>query len=138
MLRVEILYPMCALAGLTGAVLLLIPLARFRAVAQGAVTARDFALGESARVPEATRIPNRNFMNLLEVPLLFYVVSLSLYVTDTATSTALALAWIYVALRAVHSAIHLTYNHVIHRLAAFATSNFVLVALWILFTTGLR
>ena len=36
----------------------------------------------------------------------------------------------------VHSVIHLSYNHVIHRLLAFALSNFVLVTLWIL--TALR
>jgi hypothetical protein len=42
-----------------------------------------------------------------------------------------ALAWAYVALRIVHSAIHLTYNKVLHRLGVFALSNVVLVALWV-------
>jgi len=32
----------------------------------------------------------------------------------------------------VHSLIHLTYNHVIHRLAIFALSNTALVGLWLL------
>jgi len=35
-----------------------------------------------------------------------------------------------VALRIAHSAIHLSYNRVRHRLVAFATSNVVLVMLW--------
>jgi hypothetical protein len=38
-----------------------------------------------------------------------------------------------VAARFVHSAIHLTYNNIMHRLAAFTASNFVLIVLWVLF-----
>ena len=69
-------------------------------------------------------------MNLLELPVLFYVACLTYYVTDRVNGTALALAWTYVGLRIVHSAIHLTYNRVRHRLVAFAASNVVLVMLW--------
>ena len=76
-------------------------------------------------------IPNRNYMNLLELPMLFYVVCLLLYVTGGASSLTIALAWAYVVLRVVHSAIHLSYNHVMHRLAAFTLSNVALVFLWL-------
>jgi hypothetical protein len=72
-------------------------------------------------------------MNLLELPMLFYVLCLSLYVTERADSTACTLAWCYVGLRIVHSIIHNTYNKVVHRLIAFALSNFVLAASWIRF-----
>lgn len=41
-----------------------------------------------------------------------------------------ALAWTYVGLRTAHSAIHVTYNRVRDRLAAFAASNVVLIVLW--------
>ena len=126
-----ILYPMAALAGLTFAVLLLIPYARFRAARRGRVTAADFRYGESANVPGDVSLPNRNLMNLLELPVLFYVGCLAFYVTDTVDAAAAFLAWAYVALRAVHSAIHLTYNNVFHRLSAFAASNVALLALWI-------
>ena len=44
---------------------------------------------------------------------------------------ALVLAWAYVVLRVLHSAIHLTYNNLFHRLPVFAASNVILVALWI-------
>lgn len=70
-------------------------------------------------------------MNLLELPLLFYVVCLAFYVTASANQGVVALAWAYVALRAVHSAVHLTCNRVLHRLIAFAASNVVLVILWV-------
>jgi hypothetical protein len=42
-------------------------------------------------------------------------------------------AWVYVALRVIHSLIHITYNNVLHRLSAYALSNFVLMAFWVLF-----
>ena len=129
-----ILLPMGALALLTFVVLTFIPFRRFRAAFAGQVGAGDFRYGESARVPGEVAIPNRNYMNLLELPMLFYVVCVLNYVTGpTVSMLTLALAWSYVALRALHSVVHLTYNNVMHRLAFFATSNFVLLALWIAF-----
>ena len=130
-MKSEILYPMVALAGLTFVVLLLIPIARFRAAWRGRVTAADFRYGESPNVPGQVSLPNRNLINLLELPVLFYVVCLAFYVTGKLDAAALYLAWAYVGLRAAHSVIHLTYNNVFHRLSAFAASNVVLVALWI-------
>jgi hypothetical protein len=126
----EIVYPMLALAAWTGLVLLLIPAARFRAGFRREVRADDFKFGESASVPSWVRIPNRNYMNLLEAPMLFYIGCMLLFVTSAVSSTAVVLAWVYVALRVVHSVIHLTYNRVLHRLVVFATSNAVLAALW--------
>ena len=133
----DILRPVFALVGLTFAVLLMIPIARFRAAFAGKVTVADFRLGESPRVPPETALPNRNYMNLLELPILFYVACLTLYMTSTADRMALTIAWAYVALRALHSMIHLSYNNVVHRLAVFATSNVVLVALWVRLILGL-
>lgn len=127
----EILLPMFALVGLTFSVLLMIPIARLRAGIAGQVTIGDFALGESERVPEKTRLPNRNYMNLLELPVLFYAVCLTFYVTNTADDFAVKIAWAYVSLRVLHSIIHLSYNRVFHRLAVFATSNLVLAGLWL-------
>jgi hypothetical protein len=128
-----IFFPMAALAVLTFIVLSLIPQRRFRAVARRLVTADDFALGESARVPGDVAIPNRNYMNLLEAPLLFYVACLMYYVAGRLDQTALIVAWVYVGLRAVHSLIHVTSNNVRQRLVAFGLSNLVLMAFWVLF-----
>lgn len=125
--------PMGAMALLTFVVLGLIPAARFRAVFARQVTPDDFKLGESPRVPAAVALPNRNFMNLLELPVLFYVAGLMYYVAGRVDQTALALAWTYVGLRAIHSVIHLSYNNVVHRLTAYALSNAVLAAFWIVF-----
>lgn len=133
-----IFYPVAALVALTFAVLLVIPYARFRAAFRGQVKAKDFRYGESANVPGQVALPNRNLMNLLELPLLFYVVCIALYVTRTVDGLAITLAWTYVALRAAHSLVHLTYNDVFHRLAVFAASNVVLVVIWIRFVLALK
>jgi hypothetical protein len=125
-----ILSPLAALVALTFIVLLQVPYRRFRAAFAGKVTVDDFKLGESATVPEDVRLPNRNLMNLLEMPLLFYVACLAYYVTKRVDGVAVVLAWIYVGLRAAHSLVHLTYNKVVHRLTVFATSNVLLAVLW--------
>ena len=124
---------MVALATLTFAVLLLIPVRRFRAGLAGEVRYDDFRYGESARVPPEVALPNRNMMNLLELPVLFYVAGLMYYVAGRVDQSVLMVAWAYVGLRAVHSLIHLTYNNVFHRLTFFALSNFVLMAFWLMF-----
>lgn len=128
-----IFWPMGALALLTFAVLGVIPARRFAAGRAGEVSAEDFALGESARVPAHVALPNRNYMNLLELPTLFYPVCLMFYVAGKVDAVALTIAWAFVVLRLAHSVIHLTYNNVMHRLTPFAISNFVLMALWVWF-----
>jgi hypothetical protein len=132
-----VLYPMFALAAWTLLVLLLIPLARARSARRREIVIDDFKYGESPAVPAAVSIPNRNYMNLLELPMLFYVVCIVLYVTAGASTTAIALAWAFVLLRVVHSLIHLSYNRVVHRLAAFTASNVALVVLWVIAGTHL-
>ena len=126
----DILFPAMTLAGWTFVVLLIIPVARFRAVGKGEATREDFALGESQRVPDYVRLPNRNYMNLLEMPVIFYAVVLIAFLSGQADKVSLALAWTYVALRVIHSLVHLTANHVPVRLSLFAASNIAMIALW--------
>ena len=127
-----ILYPMFALAAWTMLVLLLIPVVRIRAGLRREVRPKDFLYGESAEVPGQVSLPNRNYMNLLELPMLFYVVCLLLFVIAGASPLVVAVAWLYVGLRVVHSLIHVTYNRLIHRFALFALSSTALLALWVL------
>lgn len=128
----SILYPVFALAAWTFLVLLLIPFYRVRAGLRREIRTEDFRYGESATVPGYVSIPNRNYMNLLELPILFYVVCILFFVAGSATALTINVAWIYVGLRVIHSIIHLSYNNVIHRLTAFASSNVVLILLWLI------
>ena len=125
--------PMGALVLLTFVVLALIPIRRFRAGASGEIDSDDFKFGESAAVPGYVAIPNRNLMNLLELPILFYVAGLMFFVTSKVDAAVLGVAWLYVLLRIIHAVINLTYNRVAHRLIPFTLSNFVLMAYWAMF-----
>lgn len=129
MQQTTILWPVLTLVLWTFLVLVQVPIRRFRAAFQGRVVASDFRCGESPNVPVDVALPNRLFMNLVEVPTLFYVVCLVFYVTGLVDGVALVLAWSYIALRLAHSLVYLTYNHVVHRFAVFATSNVIVVGM---------
>lgn len=124
-----IFVPMTVLAIWTMLVLLLVPIARFRAGSKGQVNFEDFRYGESGRVPDAVRLPNRNFMNLLEVPVLFYVAGFMAFLIGQVDGLVMGLAWTYVGLRLLHSLVHLSYNNVVHRVIVFASSNVVVSAM---------
>ncbi|MGQ0502016.1 MAG: MAPEG family protein [Panacagrimonas sp.] len=134
----EILFPVVALVGWTLLVLLLIPYQRFKAAFEGRVTMEDFKVGESSRVPQGVSIPNRNFMNLLEAPVLFYVVCLTQFVAQKVDVWAVYLAWAFVVTRVLHSLVHLVYNRMSHRIAFFGTSNVILIVAWIHLVLALR
>ena len=78
-----------------------------------------------------------NFRNLFEVPVLFYAVVPLLVLAQAVSGAAVALAWAFVALRALHSAIHLSYNRVVHRFYAYAASTVCVFALWALLGAAL-
>lgn len=71
----------------------------------------------------------QNYNHLHEAPTVFYAVSLALAPLGAGTGTALVLAWIYVALRVVHSLVQVTINKVTLRFAIFVVSSLVLIGL---------
>ena len=56
------------------------------------MTPGDFRYGESERVPAEARLPSRNLVNLLEMPVLFYVGCVIQYAIGSVDGAALALA----------------------------------------------
>jgi hypothetical protein len=74
-----------------------------------------------------------NFRNLFEVPVLFYLLCVALVLNGGSTPGFVTAAWAYVALRALHSLIHVTYNRVTHRFLAYAASTLLLFGMWIAF-----
>ena len=132
-----IFWPIIALVALTFAVAPQILIRRVKAAFEGTVGPKDFRGGESARVPADVAIPNRNYMNLLELPILFYLVCVCLFVTKHVTPVDVGLAWVFTGLRLIHSIVHLTYNNVLQRLIIFNLGAFVLIALWIRFALAL-
>jgi hypothetical protein len=53
--------------------------------------------------------------------------------TGRADAVQVGLAWVFVASRYAHSFIHLSYNNVLHRFAAFAIGLLILLAMWVRF-----
>ena len=74
-----------------------------------------------------------NFRNLFEIPVLFYALCAALATGSTVSPGFVYAAWAFVALRAVHSYVHLTYNQVTHRFAAYALSTLIVFVMWVAF-----
>ena len=74
-----------------------------------------------------------NFRNLFEVPVLFYVLCVALVLNGGSTPGFVMAAWGYVALRVVHSLIHVTYNRVTHRFLVYVASTLLLFGTWAAF-----
>lgn len=126
------LLPISALALLTIAVAVLTFLARRHSVIRGEVPFSYYRVFQGAEPTLRVLQTTNNFKNLLETPVLFYVVSILAIVLKYETTLMIGLAWIYVFLRLVHSYIHLTYNKVMHRLYAFAASLAVILIMFVI------
>ena len=74
------------------------------------------------RSPPAVSNPSDNLKNLFEVPVLFYVLALYLFVTDQVDAAFVVAAWLFVLFRVLHSAVHCTINIVMLRFALYAAS----------------
>ncbi len=77
-------------------------------------------------IPEEVSYPAYNLRNLFELPVLFYAVCLYLYATQRVDTVFVAAAWLFLALRTVHSAIHCTTNVVVARFTVYMCSALVL------------
>jgi hypothetical protein len=126
-----ILLPAVAMAGLTFLVWVRLYQVRLGEMARKRIHAQSLAsAADAARLLSDTRASD-NFRNLFEVPVLFYAGVLLAAQLGVADAASLALAWAFVGLRAVHSAVHCTFNHVMTRFVVYALATLALVALWV-------
>jgi hypothetical protein len=125
-----ILLPAVAMVALTIAVWLRMYMARVAEMKRERIHPQSVATSPqmAARLSD-TRAAD-NFRNLFELPVLFYLALVVLAITGYVTTTALVLAWLFVALRVLHSAIQCTYNRVYHRFYVYLGGSLVLWALW--------
>jgi hypothetical protein len=117
----SVLIPMLTLMGFTLVVTLSIGVARNIAVMTGRVRIKVFATFSEPGETEGLLAMRRNLANLYELPTIFYALCLTAFAAGVADSVTLGLAWAFVATRIVHTAIHITYNNVLHRFLVFAT-----------------
>jgi len=85
-------------------------------------------------LPEDANIPSEHFVNLFEVPVLFYCLSAFLFITNSVTPFYVYSCFLYVGLRYLHTFIHLGYNNVMHRFMIYMLSCLVLWSMWLGFT----
>ncbi|CAN4278921.1 MAPEG family protein [Pseudoxanthomonas sp. LjRoot125] len=126
-----ILWPAVAMAGLTFLVWVRLYQLRLGEMARKRIHAQSLAnAADSVRLLSDTRASD-NFRNLFELPVLFYAGVLLAAQLGVSDAVSLALAWAFVALRAVHSLVHCTFNHVMTRFVAYALATLVLIAFWV-------
>ena len=123
------LLPLFGQVAVTFALLLWTGAARVAAVRRGDVRVRDVALREANWPKRETQIANA-YQNQLELPVLFYLVTVLAVITRQVDLPFVVLAWLFVVSRLAHAGIHVTSNHVGRRLAAFAAGAAVLALMW--------
>jgi hypothetical protein len=122
---------MAAMVLLTIIVALITVITRMKSVKAGDVRARYYKLMQGQEVPEIVIKTGRCFNNQFEVPVLFYAVAILHVVLNVQHDIAVYLAWGFVVFRYAHALIHLSYNHVLHRMLAFFVALLCVVALWV-------
>jgi hypothetical protein len=70
-----------------------------------------------------------NYNHLMEQPTLFYAICFALQFLDQANDINIGLAWLYVAIRVVHSIVQATVNIILIRFSIFMVASIVLIML---------
>lgn len=122
--------PLVALVGLTGVVWLLMVLFRNIAFIRGKVSERYFRTFTVDSPPEWVERPTRAYMNLLELPILFYVACLLMLVTQKFDLVQISLAWLFVFTRCAHAFIYIALNYVPLRFVSYLSGVITLGILW--------
>jgi hypothetical protein len=105
---------------------------RVTLIQSGAVHPRNVALREPSWPPYVLQVANAAH-NQLEIPALFYVLTVLAIITRHADVLFVAMAWIFVLMRIVHAYIHVTSNRVPRRGAVFGLCLLILILMWIIF-----
>lgn len=83
------------------------------------------------KLPKPARFSEQNYNHQFEAPVLFYALCIGAVAAGLGDATTVQIAWAYVALRVLHSFIHITYNRVMHRFTVFTLSSVVLIWLFV-------
>ena len=125
-----IFWPMIALTFLIYCVYALLFIRRRQSVVSGQAKIQEFII--PTKEPEISATTIRNLSNLYEVPMLFYVVCLSLYAVNGVSFLAVLIAWLFVGMRIAHTLIHVTSNRLRYRQPIFTLGFILNGILWII------
>jgi hypothetical protein len=109
--------PFLAMMFLTLLVWVYMYIRRISFITSKKISSQDLSVpGTLAQIsPPSVSNPSDNFKNLFEIPVLFYVLVLYLFITQQVDNVYVNAAWIFVAFRALHSAVHCTFNLIMLR-----------------------
>ncbi|MDJ0738322.1 MAG: MAPEG family protein [Gammaproteobacteria bacterium] len=137
MSQVLIFFPVVVMVLLTFVVAVWLLRARFRAVAVGALRPSYFLLNRGGKPPRRLLQLEQHYQNLLEVPLLFYVLAIVAYVTGSVSPLLLGVAWGFVVTRLLHSWVHTGSNRLRWRMLSFSAGVVLLMLGWLLLVVRL-
>lgn len=106
----------------------------------GAVKSGEAKVGQykvRSTEPASSVTVAANLSNQFELPVLFYVLCLTLHVTNGVNYLTLALMWIFVASRCFHAWVHLTSNNLLLRSRSFSFGAVIILLGWIWFALHL-
>jgi len=128
MAQTAIFGPFFAMMLLTLVVWVYMYVRRISFIRSSQLSPRDLAVpGELARLsPPAVSNPSDNLKNLFEIPVLFYALVLALFATQQVDAAQVAAAWVFVVFRALHSAVHCTFNLVMLRFNLYLVATLAL------------
>ena len=127
-----ILWPTFVLVALIFTVWFILFVQRIGHMRRNPPRAEDIATGEAAmRYFTPVEMPANNLRNLFEMPVLYFALVPLLLITHHANHLQVLLAWIFVALRALHSFIHIGPKKVMPRFMIYLASCITLSAMWI-------
>jgi hypothetical protein len=129
----DIIYPVFCLVMLTFIMAFATGTSRLISVRRKQINPKYYVLLSGDTPPDYVQKIGRNFANLLEFPVLFYLLAVLVITLEINNALLLNLAWLYVALRLVHTIIHVSYNYVMHRFMVFGLSVLTLLAMWVQF-----
>jgi hypothetical protein len=122
-----LLLPLLAMVALTLLVWLRLYAVRIPEMKRSRIDPQRLAGSADKHLLKDTRASD-NFINLFEVPVLFYVLVLATVQAGVSDGALLVLAWAFVGLRVLHSLIQCSYNRVMHRFAVYALATVTLFA----------
>ena len=122
---------MSAMVFLTAVIGLMTLMARINHARSGKINPDYFKLMDGYEVQESIAVTTRALNNQFEIPMLFYVITVLYLFLMPYDTLGFGLAWLFVFSRYVHAYIHLTYNHIIHRLVAFLFGFICVIIMWI-------
>ena len=82
-----------------------------------------------SKFPPESRWPADNYNHLMEQPIIFYAIVLTLAVVGNKDEVNVIIAWAYVALRIVHSLVQVLWNEPTTRFVVFVASTIAMMAL---------